>query len=402
MHSSTRLPIVCVGVLALFASTLSQAGCSDDETTTTTTTNPTTTSTTSTSTGMGGIGAQGGNGGGGNGGGGMMNTGTDTCDGDLITLDVGGTATRFGDTSMANDDYSSPCEDDGSGPDVVYQLEVANAGTLAINLGPGGNTDVTMYLRTVCDNELTNRWCRNAADIALAREFLTHIPAGTYHLIIDTNGPTGGPFALDLALTAADCGDGATNPGEQCDDGANDADDGCDPNCMFEDASNDDCSNPVAPADIPAGTTTFDGTTLTNNDNHSFNEAACGVTDSGGKDRVYALKPAVSGTMQLRLGWDETNMDPSICAVNIDDLGCWDRVLSVRHQDGVAGEPACASQDNQIACANNGVDPTYVQDISFAVVANETYYVFIDSFWDGGGTPTFAAGPYWLHVNLTP
>lgn len=193
------------------------------------------------------------------------------------------------------------------------------------------------------------------------------------------------------------CGDNSVDPLlEECDDGNAIPGDGCDATCQLEATPGDDCASAPTVAVFP-GVTDIEGNTLFADDDHGFQggdgPVGCEVTDSGGgKDQVIALVPQIGGDLALRVGFLSPTL--SACEENINHLACWDRVLSVRH--------ACADVSAQILCAGPGVDPTYVQELTFAVVANETYYVFIDSFWDGGGTPSFAAGPYTLDITLTP
>jgi cysteine-rich repeat protein len=356
--------------------------------------------------GAGGIGA-GGTGAGGTGAGGTtstggtMNTGDDLCPGDPYTLGFGDSKLLSGDTSMANGDYSSFCDAD-SGPENVYALTFANSGTLAIVLTSGGDgLDPALYLRRTCDDNTTTVFCRDLS--TSKRDYLLHVDSGTYYLFVDGEDQSSGSYLLNLAFADATCGDGVTNPhkGEQCDDGNMDLGDGCDASCQLEPAQNDDCSDPQGPIAILAGFTNIVGTTLGNSPSHHFDFSQCGFggEQQNGVDRVVALAPQVSGTMNLKRGFDATGTT-ALCTLLMDP-GCW---LSTVHVRTEAGDPAgaCSKQSNQIACGDPGVDPGYVQDITFPVTAGEVYYVFLDTYWDGGGEPTFVSGPYNLNVTLTP
>jgi hypothetical protein len=104
--------------------------------------------------------------------------------------------------------------------------------------------------------------------------------------------------------------------------------------------------------------------------------------------------------MRLRLGYN-ADATATICAVNESSPYCFDRVMHIRHQAGAANAAACANIANHMACAGPGTWPTnWAQDVTIAVTANETYYVLIDSYWDGGGSPGWVSGPYYLHIDL--
>ncbi len=416
--NSNRLPILCATLLFGFAGVAGQAGCSDSETSTGDTLRGGGGNVGGNTAGAGGIGGVGNNGGGGNiggnmgggGQGGMTPNGTDTCDGTAVSIGPNDAFNSTGDTSGMADDYSSACEGT-SGADVVYALTVEDAGTLSVTLTGGGDADISMYLRATCDDPDTQLWCRNGAGTGNQRSFTTHINPGTYHFFVDGDSTPGGPFNLALALTAPDCPDGATNPGEECDDGNLDTGDGCDDMCEFEDGSLNDCATAVIAAnvqDLVLGLNSFPGNTLGNDNLYSFNQTQCGITDDstieGGKDRIHAFVSQVTGTARIRVGWPQNNADPSYCETPPGETGCWDRTVSVRHvmNDGSAG--ACGDVMNQIACgASPGVSPDFAQDFTIPVVSGQTYFVFVDSYWDGGmpPVPTFVSGEYWLHIEVT-
>lgn len=406
--SSIRLPIFAAGLLAVFATTLGQAGCSDSDTTSTGDTTTSTTTTTSTAqmmttTTTGGNGGSGAQGGGGQGGGGNMNTGTDACPGDAITIDIGFGDSFVGDTAGAADDYESVCEID-SGPEMVYQLNIASDGVLDLSVLALDGQDLSVYLREACTASSSAVFCRNHDALMESRGWKTYLDAGTYYLFIDTEGQTGGGYALDLLFSASICGDTVVGPGEQCDDGNGDTGDGC-ASCMLEAGSNDTCADPQVEL-LPAGLHTFSGTTLGNAATYAFNDTTCGVAHSppGAPDRVFEFVPQVTGDLRLRLGWDETNMGEPYCNQPpdfYDNVECLESVLHVRHAAGQSGPAVCSNVANQIVC--EGTQTTFLtNDVTFPVTANESYYVFIDSYYDGAGFPNFVAGPYDLNVELTP
>lgn len=362
-------------------------------------------SSSSSSAGDGGSVSGGGDGGstagaGGEGGSGPRMTGADTCGGEPLALDYGYRSVLMGDTSLGQDDYASGCEA-SSGPDMVYQLDVASPGTMSFFVSALAGQDVSVYLRRSCDNENTVLWCRNHDQAMLTRSFIVPLDTGTYYLFVDTDGATGGQYELSVSFDEGACGDTAVNAAEQCDDGNTNDGDGCDASCQLEPGSNDTCADPQGPVTLPAGHTLLTGTTTGNAASHAFDEIACGTTDyGGGRDRVIAVTPQIDGELSLSLGYDSSGQAPSICEDDIGSFGCWDRVLHVRHAAGDASAAACQDVENQIACAAGGDFPSYVQDITIDVVANETYFIFVDSFWDGDTNPSWASGPYYLHLDL--
>lgn len=322
-------------------------------------------------------------------------------------VDHGFSAAFDGNTLAASSEslYSSPCEI-VSGPEEVYRLDVAQEGTISIVAAALEGQDLTFHLRTECDDVTSATLCRNHDPEKQTEAFTTSLAAGTYFLFIDSevhnNGSTGqGAYQVSVTFDEGRCGDGAHNAGEQCDDGNVEVGDGCDASCQLEPGSNDSCADPQGPILLGEGSQVYTASTLGNNASHGFDEVACGVIDYGGaRERVIAVTPQITGELSLKLGYDLAGTT-AICAQDISASGCWDRVLHVRHAAGDASEAACANVANQIACDKGNDWPEYVQELTLEVTANETYYVFIDSYWDGGGNPAWASGPYNLHMNLT-
>ncbi|MBW2527586.1 MAG: DUF4215 domain-containing protein [Deltaproteobacteria bacterium] len=310
--------------------------------------------------------------------------------------------TFVGDTSQASDDYQSFCGSgaggSSSGADLVYMFSTTQTGTLQLTLtAQGGSFDPVMYLRTTCDDDGSTVWCRDLGDSQ--ESFKQHLTPGTYYVFVDGADGSSGAYSLRVQFSAAQCGDGVTNPNnsEQCDDGNNQTGDGCDA-CSIEANAFEDCSSPQFRSILP-GSRTLSGSNLGNADDHTFPGTVCGTQDfGGGPDQVWALVPQASGTLRLRLGFVE-DLSASACVADPSGPYCFDRVLHVRHADGDASESACANIANHLTCDGPGAPHT--QDVSFAVTAGETYFVFIDSHWNGGGTPAYVSGPYYLHVDLT-
>jgi cysteine-rich repeat protein len=350
-----------------------------------------------TTVGGGGEGATGAQGGTGGGGGTPV---SDTCPGTELTV---GTmpAVATGTTVGAKSDYQSFCSDTvgatGSNPDVVYTFDVAAecsfTGTLS-NLG----FDASISLRKgVCDDRVPGDQCLNASTGNGDEVVRASLKAGTYFLVIDGATATGGNFTLTTACPAASCGDGVLNTGEECDPGAPMAGDGCiDPGlageCNFEPGNPALETCPGLAIGIPKGADfrTPDvaplRTTLNAIDNYA--PTACD-TDVGGRDHVYSFTTAadITGSVTITLGEDTAGVD--LCTDPLA-ITCWDRVLYVRTGDCATG--------TQIACSNDPLAYEAMEAVTFPVLPNTVYSVFVDGYYGMDD----AAGPYSLHVVNTP
>lgn len=176
---------------------------------------------------------------------------------------------------------------------------------------------------------------------------------------------------LDPSTCDAVCGNGAEEPGEQCDDNNTQPNDGCSPTCQDEAPTGGTCATAIAVALNP-GTITLTGST-TGGGSHE------GDCTSGGPDRVYAVVPAMSGYLTVRMPRSGTTFDSVLYA----STGCSDAqeindILCVDSYDGV---------NNQ--SLNGG------EVISFRVQAGNTYYVFAD------GWTAAANGSYTITMDLS-
>lgn len=160
----------------------------------------------------------------------------------------------------------------------------------------------------------------------------------------------GAPEPDAEAGTTHRCGDGKKDPGEECDDGNNASTDGCSPDCKIEIAGDDDvCPGQTLPLAI-VGTTykgTVSATTATAYDQYV---GSCGGTL--GKERVYAVTPAISGVMAAKVA----SAAPSI-------------VYARRTCDDDQTEAACGESSG----AANG------EPLRIAVTKDEPVYLFVDA-----------------------
>ena len=114
----------------------------------------------------------------------------------------------------------------------------------------------------------------------------------------------------------------------------------------------------------------------------------CTVTPmTGGKDRVYEVIAAESGTLTAMVGYDASG-SINICATHtLIDPGCWDYVL------WAVGPNQCAG-GTQIDCSDQVFMP---EVISFPVEKASSYFVIVDGFAQYPGN----FGPYNLRLELT-
>ncbi len=399
--------------MPLFLASLS-TGCGDDTTTTQSTSSSTssgmggtTTTTTSTSSsgGTGGVGGTGGTGG-------MPpmacmgpKTGTDTCDGEVITLTQGTNLSLCGEiTESNNDDYQDPfCPAASAGGDNVYDVAVTQPGTFRVKVErdldstlnptlyfrlPGSCTDGSLGVSGGCydffpdKEEICDDWDP------------TFLPG--FHLFVDGgpdgNGPsTTGDYVLSMSLEAAACGDGVINftTNEECDDGNTTSGDGCSSTCEAETNSLFDLCNgePLFPAQGLA----LMGTSNTNGYGDDYiwaPTASCQGTEVGGHDRVYRVTPQISGTLTATVGLGP-DCQTSICASEGTCApGCWDYVLWATDAND------CGNALNQLDCSDDfNAGP---ETISFPVTAASDYHIFVD------GYDAFEFGTFNLCIDIQP
>ncbi|MFO0614616.1 MAG: DUF4215 domain-containing protein [Polyangiaceae bacterium] len=165
------------------------------------------------------------------------------------------------------------------------------------------------------------------------------------------------------------CGDGYAELGaEECDDGNMVDDDTCTNMCKVNQPATYDC--PGTPADLAGDMAmSFGGDTGKATDVYS---GTCG--GAGAPEIVYAFTALASGVLTIDMSAATMDGDP---------------VLYVR-------EGSCES-GTEIACA----DQTFgggTEEVSFAVTAGTTYYVFADGYSDGMGFST--SGAYTLDTLL--
>ncbi|MEJ7734715.1 MAG: hypothetical protein WKG00_36665 [Polyangiaceae bacterium] len=393
-------------MVAVVPALLWSAGCSNEDDPDHPTGTPSSSSGASSSTG--GSGAQGGggsgtgaSGGGGAGSGGApVVEGTDTCPGASVTLAPGEAVKGGGTTTGAIDDYTTFCGDTQAGMDagdVVFQVTTSAPGTFRAVLDDVGAFDgVVSIRRDTCEARAPNDECVNLGTDG--EDYTTDLAAGTYWVVVDGANATAGDFTLDMSLAAAVCGDGVVNEstGEECDPVT--SDDTCFPpgdpeECTFQ-------PPPVASLQTCPGYEVAiagdQSLVLGPFNNGTYNDDQVGscAGDVGGRDNVFQFAPSESGLMTVVLGNDAANGQPwcDTCGNDActDGDGCWAFTLYAR-------EGACdGGSAVELDCA---FDPTFVEKtatVEFPVTGGSTYWVIVDSTYDG----PFTAGPYYLEASL--
>ncbi|MBI4703902.1 MAG: hypothetical protein HY744_22565 [Deltaproteobacteria bacterium] len=312
-------------------------------------------------------------------------TGEDNCPGQLYQLSVPTSLSLDGNTAYATDGGAVKCGGVGA-PDLVYQLDVKQAGSLTITMeqAQGSKLDPMLYGRTTCADVNSTMWCASGQPV---KEVLRlHVEPGTYYLFADGSPGTQGAYKLSISLAAPVCGDAILNPGEQCDDGNQDEEDGCLKTCKFGLAgASDKCPGEVLQVPLGLMDPIF-GSTVPYLDDYQMK--GCKGAVVGGKDRVYQLVAGATGTLTASIGYEADGLTETCVAKGTQDLGCWNRVLYVR--------TTCTDQDSEIACANTGGVWSAVEKMSFPVVKGGVYSLVLDGYWSGAKN----YGTYWLHINL--
>lgn len=299
----------------------------------------------------------------------------DTCPGKPVTLTALGTsltATVTGTTKGAFNHYGSACGG-GSAPDVVYTFTPPSSGKATIKLKAGFSAIVSA--RSTCTSATTEIKCSDLP-AATGGETTMELPvfAGTpVSVIVDGYAGSTGDFTLDIAVSAAVCGNGIAELPETCDDGNKTAGDGCSATCTLEAGGVlNACPGQPFLLTGPAGAVrkiSFSGNTAKDG---ARSTGAVGCFQWNGSNVVYALKSDVDGAAHAKLiaGYDKSN-------------------LHVRTE--------CTDTSYQLGC-NVRENPGDI-DLDFPVKAGQWFYLFVDGHWTSSKD---YAGPFSVNVEVTP
>lgn len=300
-----------------------------------------------------------------------------TCPGTVIPLTTGASEQRVGsvtgDTS-ANGVLSqdSPTCGGGNGKDVVYAITSDVQGQAHVKLDAA--FDALLYVRTACDSPTTELQCKTVPVGGGKTEIsFPMMKNQTAWVVVDGVAGTSGTFTLDVAIGATKCGDGVAQYPEQCDDGNTSAGDGCSSACQLETplAGAGKCpgatynlAGPTSPLATAKVSFAGDVSQL------ASTAGAFGCGGGSGADQVYAITPATSGALTVEL-----------------HASFPDSLLHAR------GE--CFTSASELDCREGPIASVPTR-MTFPVVAQKTYFVFVDS----DKTPASGSGLYTLDVTL--
>lgn len=147
-----------------------------------------------------------------------------------------GSISFAGDTATMSDEGGTAvgCTPSGRGPNAVYAITPTLSGSLALNL-LANYPDAMIHVRRECSDSATQFDCR-VAETELT-PIATTVPVNaeeTVYVFVDGDKSSEGLYTLDAKLTAAACGNGAVDTGEECDDGNTASGDGCSATCAIE------------------------------------------------------------------------------------------------------------------------------------------------------------------------
>jgi cysteine-rich repeat protein len=296
------------------------------------------------------------------------------CPGTAITLTAPSAGERAGsvvaDTTGFGSSFDSATCGGGNGKDAVYSVTSDIAGRARVVLD--AKFDAYLALRSICGDAKTESACEPVPVGGGKSQLVFPVAAGqTMFIVVDGVAGESGAFRLDVEIDATTCGDGVAQWPEQCDDANTTSGDGCSPACTLE--------TPLSlPGKCPGATYAFAGdpsspkTVSFAGDTSALASTASslGCSSGGGKDQVYAITPTISGSLRsvLRASYPDAQLHArSECFTSQSQMDCREQPL--------AGVPF---------------------DMTIPVVANRTYYVFVDGSSGSGG------GRYTLDVTLAP
>ena len=285
-----------------------------------------------------------------------------------------GTVSFAGDTgALANGGGSATgCFSTGSGPNAIYAITPTVTGSIALSL-LANYPNALLHVRRECAENATQADCTGTSD-PLA-PLATAIPVTaeqTVYVFVDSGGTSSkGLFTLDATLTAAVCGNGKLDGGEECDDGATTDGDGCSATCTVErDAATYTCPGKAlrlegatpAPRSLSLRGTTapLAGQTLP-----ASKWSSCGAQVA---DVVYQVTTDVDGWLTAKV------------------KGAFNAAVAVRAACATGTDLACAK-----AAGGNG------EEVLGVAVNKETpYFVVVD------GATAGQLGAFTLDLTVTP
>ena len=285
-----------------------------------------------------------------------------------------------GDTTGAKDKAkgkTGACAVGGGGGDHVYHLQPTATGSLAIKVQALAELNPTVYLRSACDDELSQLACAETTGAGGAEQFQYNVINGhDYYLYVDAASGTAGEYALDLKLTPGSfCGDGKVDANEACDDMNKVDGDGCSPSCLAvngDPPSGGSCAgHPVHmwPGKVVTGTGSTTGPTATPYPN-TFTKTGTSCLVSANDlnistDHIYAVTAHGAGSLKVTVT-PEASFNAELVA-----------------------RTTCADPNTQGTnmCAND-FSTGAAETMTFPVQNNQTVYVAVDGALGSKGTYT--------------
>ena len=284
--------------------------------------------------------------------------------------------TAQGDTTGAGDDYYygfgvCPPEEGAWGfgaPERVYRLDAAQTGDYGVTVS--ADYGATIYVVTACDDIDASCVAGNEEPVGDVSVKAALEAGETYYLIVDgASGGVSGAYELTVTppgfcqadCTGAECGDDGC--GGSCGDcGVMEA---CGPDRQCSDQTGDTCAEAPLVGPLPFA---FDTSTVGFGDDYSITDGACppveGSWGFGAPDMVWRFVPPASG------------------AYHLSATGAFGPILYV--------SPDCADINGTcLGGAKSGATAT----ATLALVAGETYFVFVDAAGFG------ASGDYTLTIS---
>lgn len=301
---------------------------------------------------------------------------TSACPGMGYRLGAG-TASFAGDTaSMTNGGGSATgCVSSGSGPNAIYAITPKVSGNLALSL-LATYEGALLHVRRECSDNATQTDCAGSSTALVP--LTTNLPVTaeqTVFVFVDgASSSAKGLYTLDATLTAASCGNGKLDSGEECDDGNTSDGDGCSATCVVvRDATTYTCPGaPVRLESASAGavrTLSLHGTTasLAGQSVPANKWSTCGA--SGASDVVYQMTSDIDGWLTAKV------------------KGPFNSALAVR--------AACTTTGADLACAK-AAGGNAEETVTIAVNKETPYFLVVD------GATTGQAGPFDLTLSVAP
>ncbi len=263
------------------------------------------------------------------------------------------------------------CDSTGSGPNAIYAITPTVSGSLALRL-VADYEGALLRVQRECADATSSADCRGAT--AARTPLAAEIPVTaeqTVYVYVDSSGASNkGLYVLDATLTAAACGNGKLDSGEECDDGNKADGDGCSATCAVErDPATYTCpGKDVRLASAMAGPRTAKvvGTTASAGGEPASKLSTCGSKDA--PDVLYKVSSDIDGWLTAKV------------------KGAFNATLQLRDACPGTTDLACAK-----AAGGNGQEV-----LSAAIDKDKDYFVAVDGALAG------ASGAFELELEVKP